>query len=383
MWKSRVKKMSFFNYRKKRKRRFGGLSVSYHQGAQYRKRYTRRREKRAGKRGWKIAAVVLLVFCILAGGCVGGFYYLKSAGKSSLQKAAGEDAPRIGDEEGVIFRNGKKYQFNKNVMTFLCMGIDTETDLSEIQEVSGSSGQADTIFLVVLNPDTGKMKIIGISRDTMTKIRTYDYHGNYIGEAENHLGLAYAFGDGGKVSSEMMVDAVSKLFYELPVHGYFAVNLKAIEKLNNAVGGVSVTMPEDMVLGTQSYSQGENVLLTGAEAESFVRQRDTEAEGSNNQRMNRQKVYALAFLRAAKAALRKDPLLVADMYSDLKDEMVTSLSVDQAVYLATEITGMSLNMDEIQMLEGTTKQGQIYEEFYVDDAALQDLIIDTFYTEVE
>jgi len=376
--------MSFFNYRKKRRRRFGGMSVSYNHAPQYRKRHSRRSAKgTAGKRGWKIAAVVLLVFCVLAGGGVGGFYYLKSVGKSNLQKAAGEELPRIGDEEGMIFRNGKKYQFNKNIMTFLCMGIDTETDLSEVQEVSGSSGQADTIFLVVLNPDNGKMKIIGISRDTMTKIRTYDYHGNYIGESENHLGLAYAFGDGGRVSSEMMVDAVSKLFYELPVHGYFAVNLKAIEKLNNAVGGVSVTMPEDMVLGTQSYSQGENVLLTGAEAESFVRQRDMEAEGSNNQRMNRQKVYALAFLRAAKAALKKDPLLVTDMYSDLKDEMVTSLSVDQAVYLATEITGMSLNMDEIQMLEGTTKQGKIYEEFYVDDTALQELIIGTFYTEVE
>lgn len=373
--------MSFFNYRKKRKRRFNILAVDYYHTPKHRIRHHHRR--RTGKKGWKIAFAVLLVLLVLAGGSIGGFYYLKSVGKTNLQKSAGVESPKIGDEEGLVYRNGKKYRFNENIITLLCMGIDTETDLSEVKEVSGESGQADTIFLVVMNPDTGKLKIIGISRDTMTEIRTYDYHGNYIGEAENHLGLAYAFGDGGKVSSEMMVDAVSKLFYELPIHGYFAVNLNAIEKLNNAVGGVSVTMPEDMELGTMSYSQGENVLLTGAEAESFVRQRDTEAEGSNNQRMNRQKIYAMAFMKAAKAALKKDIFLVTDIYNDLKNEMVTSLSVDQAVYLATEVSTMSLNLDEIQMLEGTVEQGEIYEEFHVDDEALQALIMDTFYTEVE
>lgn len=368
----------FFDYHKKRKRRIHGLSFDT---SHYVHKRHRRKEKRTG---WKTAAIVLSVLVFLAAGGTGAFYYLRFSGKGSLKQAANTTAPQMEEEqEGLLYRDGKKYRYNENIVTLLCMGIDTESDLSEVKEVSGESGQADTIFLLVLNPDTRKMKLIGISRDTMTNIHTYDHYGNYIGESKNHLGLAYAFGDGGKKSGEMMVDAVSELFYDLPLHGWCAVNLNAIEKLNNAVGGVNVTLSEDMTLGTRSYSKGENVLLTGAEAESFVRHREMDAEGSNNLRMNRQKQYAVSFFRSAKAALKKDVTLATSLYKDLKDEMATSISLDEAVYLVTEISGMSLDLDEIQMLKGTTKQGSVYEEFYVDEEALKDVIFDTFYIEVK
>ena len=77
------------------------------------------------------------------------------------------------------------------------MGIDQQSEeIQEIDNLSGESGQADSIFLVVLNPVNQQMNVIAISRDTMTEIATYDAKGNYIGDSVNHLGLAYAFGNG-------------------------------------------------------------------------------------------------------------------------------------------------------------------------------------------
>lgn len=70
----------------------------------------------------------------------------------------------------------------------------------------------------------------------MTPIKTFDYKGNYVGDAENHLGLAYAFGDGKETSCQYMVDAVSNLFYGIPINSYVALNMEAVEQLNDAVG---------------------------------------------------------------------------------------------------------------------------------------------------
>ena len=118
------------------------------------------------------------------------------------------------------------------------MGIDQRSEeMEQVLEVSGESGQADTIFLATLNPVNNRIKIIAISRDTMTEIPVFDAKGNYLGEEKSHLGLAYAYGDGKETSCQYMVDAVSQLFYGIPINGYAAFNMSAIAEINDAVGG--------------------------------------------------------------------------------------------------------------------------------------------------
>lgn len=339
--------------------------------------------------GLYAAAIVALVLVFLMGGSVGAFFYLRDSGRKSLREAAKTERPVFDDleeESGLVSRNGKKYRYNEDMVNILCMGIDKSRDVSETETeapgASGENGQADAIFLLTLNQEKHTMKLIGISRDTMTEIRTYDHQGNYVGESTNHLGLAYAFGDGRSLSGELMTDAVSGLFYELPIHGYAAINLNAIQKLNDSVGGVTVTLPEDMELCGQSFPAGKSLTLDGPQAHSFVRSRDTEQEGSNNLRMARQKQYALAFVGEAKKALKKNPTLAAGLYQDLTADMVTSIGLDEAVYLASLVPGLSFQEGDILMLAGDTRQGAVYEEFYVDEDALLDVIFDTFYTEV-
>lgn len=344
----------------------------------------------------KILLGIFITILALVAGVAGAYYYLRASGKAGLRENARTTVPDLSKSETIaesdevqeeydptVFRyGGKEYKYNSNIITILCMGIDKETDSVELQEISGESGQADSIFLLVMDPTQNTIKIISISRDTMTEIKNYDVSGNEVGESVNHLGLAYAYGDGGSTSCDMMVDAVSNLFYDLPIHGYVSLLVNAIGPLNDAVGGVTVTVSEDLTDKDPALAKGATVTLTGEQAEIFVRSRDTQQEGSNNLRMERQKTYAIGFINAAKAALKANPSLTIDLYQQFSSQMVTNIGLDNAVYLVSEAAGMDFDLEDIYTLEGETKQGAVYEEFYADDEALLKLVLDIFYTEV-
>lgn len=364
--------------------------------------YYRRKRKhivKGGKKKFlalKIFLGILITVLALIAGVAGAYYYLRASGRAGLHENAKTAVPDLSksetasetnepqeDYDPTIFRyDGKEYRYNSNIFTILCMGIDKDTENVELQKISGESGQADSIFLFVMDTVQNKIKIISVSRDTMTEITNYDVSGNEVGESVNHLGLAYAYGDGGQTSCEMMVDAVSNLFYDLPIHGYVSLLMSAIGPLNDAVGGVTVTVQEDLSDKDPALTEGATVTLMGDQAEIYVRSRDTDQEGSNNLRMERQKTYALAFINAAKEALKSNPSLTVEMYRQFSEQMVTNIKLDNAVYLVSEAVGMELDLNDISSLEGETKQGSVYEEFYVDDKALLQLVLDTFYLEV-
>lgn len=337
----------------------------------------------------RVAFSLCLVVVIFVTTVFGTYHVLRVGGEKNMQENVSNaelkmqsDVKKAGSSD-LIWRDGKAYRFNDEIITVLCMGIDQQTEeIEQKEDVSGESGQADSIFLAVLNPTQKQLSVLAISRDTMTEIATYDAKGNYIGDSLNHLGLEYAFGDGKEKSCQYMVDAVSKLFYGIPINGYVAFNMETISQLNDAVGGVTVTVPEGENISDKLKS-GETVTLNGDDAVSFVRYRDTSVEGSNNLRIARQKQYLINFFSGAVKAVQKDVSFPGKLYQDFSSEMVTSIGLDDAVYLVTEATEMSFGEDSLTVLQGETKTGDVYDEVYIDEDALYDLILKTFYTEVE
>lgn len=339
-----------------------------------------------------LRAVLILgsaaAFCVFS--VLGTYHYMRVRGLQASKDNISTVENRMESREGehvsdpdLVWYGGKAYRYNENITTILMMGIDQRSEVIEEREgVSGESGQADTIFLLVLNNEKGKMKVIGISRDTMTDIKTFDYKGNYLGESVNHLGLAYAFGDGKEKSCQYMVDAVSNLFYGIPVNAYVALNMEAVIGINDAVGGVTVTVPEDLSMTDKDLKKGVTVTLKGRQALTFMKWRDTAIDNSNNLRMARQKIYIISFLKQALQAVRDDVTLPLTLYQNLTDEMVTNISADEAVYLSTQVLSMSLDDSGIMMLKGDSARGSVYDEVYVDDEMLYELILNIFYTEV-
>ena len=236
---------------------------------------------------------ILIVLMLLETAAFGAYHVLRTTGQEHMDEnisvaenqmisknTDGSDA-KVSSDPDVIWYNGKAYRYNHDLVTMLVMGIDQESDtIEEKDDVSGESGQADTIFLMVMDKSKDEIKMISISRDTMTQIKTFDYKGNYLGKSKNHLGLAYSFGDGKVTSCQYMVDAVSNLFYGMPINGYVALNMNAVGMINDAVGGVTVTVPEDMTQVDPSFAEGATVTLTGDQALKFTRYRDTEKDFS-------------------------------------------------------------------------------------------------------
>lgn len=143
-------------------------------------------------------------------------------------------------EAGSIRYNGKTYAYKSDVLTFLCMGIDKTGEVKASKDLY-RGGQADALFLAVLDPGDKKINIIGINRDTMTEIKTFDPNGLYAGKRGGADCACHAYGEGLEESCENTVEAVSNLFYGLPIHGYCALNMSVISTINDAVGGVEVT----------------------------------------------------------------------------------------------------------------------------------------------
>ncbi|HJA93971.1 MAG TPA: LCP family protein, partial [Candidatus Eisenbergiella merdipullorum] len=283
----------------------------------------RRRKKVKSRKGRRLKKSLLIGLAVLIGiffiggiAVVGGWLLLDYQGRQRLadkQEAVPEGmqdnflADTTSEETlspGELRYQGKTYAYKDDIMTFLFMGIDKTGEL-EASEDLYNGGQADALFLAALDPDEKTISVIGINRDTMTEISVYDRNGLYAGTQTAQIALAHAYGDGMEKSCENTVEAVSGLFYGLPIHGYCALNMEVAGILNDAVGGVDVTIPEsaagaDIEINGSRYKTGwkagEQVHLMGNDAYTFIRYRDTDQPESADARLERQKQYLQAFI---------------------------------------------------------------------------------------
>ena len=118
------------------------------------------------------------------------------------------------------------------------------------------------MFLAVMNPHDKSVSIIAINRNAMALVDVYDEDGVYMGQYTKQITLQHGYGDGMELSCERSVAAVSRLFYNLPISGYAAINMGAIPALNDAVGGVQVTVLDDVIYPEYDMDLHQGDVLT-------------------------------------------------------------------------------------------------------------------------
>ena len=286
-------------------------------------------------------------------------------------------------EPGQIYYNGEVWQYNEEILTFLFLGIDATAGVAD-EKIPGKAGQSDVVVLLVANPHTKQINVININRDSMVEIKRYDTDGNYIGVMEGQLALQYAYGDGRQESCESTRSVVEELFYGIPIHGYAALDMQCIATINDAVGGVEVTVMDDMTWADKSWKKGTKLHLMGNDALKYIRKRNyTSAElGTNINRIERQKQYLTLFADKLKSKTKENLAFPVTLYSKVEGHLVSSFSVSQITYLAGELLDYNVTTDSMVSVEGRSAMGEKYEEFYIDEEALKELIITTFYEKV-
>jgi LCP family protein required for cell wall assembly len=342
-----------------------------------------------------IAWSVLILFLLLTAG-VCTLLIMTQTGRMHLLRNATSKMPSLGEvgeqgdmlimeedarwQDDWIRYNGKIYDFNENILTFLFMGIDAKGELSDRQK-GLKAGQADALFLGILNPNTKQIIVIGIDRNTMTTYNMYDENGQHIGQQYGQITLAHANGDGKKLSAESTVQAVSQLLFDIPIHGYCALNIEAVPALNDAVGGVEVTALDD--IPRANIEKGMQIHLMDEQAYNYVQYRDTTVEESARGRLERQKQYLTAYIAQAKKSFKSNPTLPVQLYREVTPYLITDITLDELVYLAGDAAGYSFSNNDIHIIPGNTDISGQYDEFYPDEEAMKRLIIDVYYTPVE
>lgn len=370
----------------------------------------KRKEKR--KRNKKILIGVLIgigTIAVLCLSAAAGFMIMRSSGENSLKEKK-DNVQDDTNHEGYVTYNGKTYQYKEDMVNILCLGIDIRQDnldeweaedeealenedetenssmlpnKNQTETESRRSGQADAIFILALDTKNHTMDIIAVPRDTMVPVKKYTTDGKYIGTEDMQITLQHAYGDGKEQSCELMEEAVSNLFYGLPINGYCSINMLAVPILNDAVGGVEVTIDQDLKLLNPKFEKGTTLVLEGEEATDFVCKRDIRVAQSSLARIGRQKQYMMSFIQSAKNAVKEDVTLPVSLFQTLTEYMVTDITVDEVAYLAPEAVQSSFSEESLHIVEVEVKMGEKYEEYYVKEDKLYQLILDVFYEEVE
>lgn len=347
------------------------------------------------KKGGVFLIIWASIMTVIALGLV-GFEVMRIFGKTNLANKSVTSAPVINQEEqigenesGTVWQpdwvryNGSVYDYNDDITTFLIMGIDKDDDVVKEVNEGTDGGQADALFLLVLNPHKESIEIIGINRNSMTDIDIYDEYGRYQNTVIAQIALQHGFGDGMEKSCEYQVKAVSNMFYQLPIHGYAAINMSAIPIINDEVGGVDVTVLEDLTKWDSTLKEGARVHLEGDSAFYYVKSRDVNIFGSNDKRLERQRQYLNGFIEAAREKSKADSNAAVKLFTEISSKMVTNISTDELSYLAPYLTRYSFDDSDFKVIKGRTQAPDEYEEFIVDEADLYDTIMDVFYEKVD
>lgn len=283
--------------------------------------------------------------------------------------------PYAGQEESLTYYNGAWYA-RRELETVLVMGVDkyaadTETDSYVNQE------QADFLLLLVLDRNAGVCTALPLNRDTMTEITALGLAGERTGSFTGQLALAHTYGSGRLDSAHNEGRAVSTLLYGTEIDHVMAFTMDAVPVLTDAVGGVPVVVEDDFSAMTDQLPMGQEVTLRGNLALTFVRGRGSMGgEKTNLNRMARQNAYLQGLYRQLQGAAQDEGFL-------------TQLLLELSPYLDTDCTAAQLNdlyqtvvQDRLEVLDapaGEAVEGSEFMEFYVDEDALQQTVIDLFY----
>lgn len=332
------------------------------------------------KKGKKIALIILAVILALILALVGSFLIITQIGKSQFHQSdthISADTVEIEDEDTINY-NGKKYTLNKNILSFLVMGIDR--DNVDENFGSGKNGQADVIFVATIDTSTKKACIIPISRETMVDINLYTKEGKYAGTTREQLCLAYAYGSTTEQSSKNVLTSVRRLLYNINISSYVTIEMDGVEKLTDLVGGIELTCLEDIIYTYYAPKQGDKLKLNGQEARMYIAYRGDDVE-ANARRMARQKQFLSALLNKTGNLVLNDFSKLITVYNTMTPYFKSNISFAQIAYLAQSCLTMNFGDSiEYKSIDGTLTEGAEWIEFEADKESTLQMVIDVFYT---
>ena len=274
-----------------------------------------------------------------------------------------------------ITRNGVDYFPRQDITVMLVMGIDQYGPI-EASDSYNNPGAADMVALLIFDEKNQTIDALALNRDTMLEMPVLGIGGREAGTFFGQLALSHTYGTGLEDSCENVRKTVSNLLYGIRVDYYVAMNMDAISILNDAVGGVTVTVEDDFSAIDSTIGTGE-VTLRGEQALNFVRTRKDVGNQLNISRMDRQKQYIESFVTSFRNSLNGEESFILKTYETVAPYVLSDCSINTLSNMLSRYSAYTIN--RIVTPEGENILGDTYYEFYLDEEKLDPLILDLFY----
>lgn len=319
--------------------------------------------------------IVVLLVCV--GLVLGGSLLVLNALQQKNQWARPANAgTQNGAQEQRVLYNDVWYVPKDEIETILVIGLDKyQTPEQKVGYLNDQ--QADFLLLLVVDHKTQTCDVLHLNRDTMTEIQRLGVGGGEAGLFNGQLALSHTFGSGGSDSCINTARAVSKLLGGVKINHYMALTMDAVAKVNDRVGGVTVTVMDDFTKSDPKLVKGEEVCLTGEQALTYVRGRTGLRDSSNLHRMERQRQYMSALYEQFEECAKKDDSFFRETLLEITEYFRSDCTVNQLEKLNNALKDCTMN--PIRTLEGKAVTGDEFMEFYVDERSLEKTIMELFY----
>ena len=283
-----------------------------------------------------------------------------------------------------ITYNGQNYSVLRRFSSVLIIGTDNYADTADNVKQYGNYNYqfADFLAVLVFDHDHKTVTPFQINRDTMCEVPWLMPSGKVGGYEWMQINFSHTYGQGKEDSCKNTVEAVRRLLFQAPIDHYLAFTMDAVPVMNDLVGGVTVTLEDDIPSLGEAYVKGAAVTLRGQDALRFVRQRDTSVMESNATRMAHQRLYLAGFTDAARAAAAKNQDLAADAFKAIDRFLCTNLTVNNISEIVNDLCEYEIL--PVVTPEGTYTQSALFveglehAEFHPDEASLWDCVRSVF-----
>ena len=276
-----------------------------------------------------------------------------------------------------ISYEGEEYVEKSAMTSILLMGIDRAG--TAVSYGARQGGQSDFLLLVVIDHNTKTIHQLQIDRDTITEVETLGILGNPIGTKAMQICLAHSFGITPEENCGFAQRAVENLLEGIEVDYYIALDMDAIGTLNDALGGVTVTLEEDFSAVDPLMQKGATLQLSAQQAETLVRSRMEIGDGTNEARMQRQRLFMQAAIRQLRERLQQEPEYITELFDALEPDMTANIQRGQ---LLNEVNqAYRYEILSVEDLDGEHAIGSDgFVEFHVAPQATAQWVVKTFYT---
>lgn len=343
-------------------------------------------------RGWnqgqsRPERVRLLLFAVLAAAglaalCCAVYFIggLLDEPQPEVQETYGSLEGRFAPDMTLVVDH-EEYAYYSNYFTnILVVGVDKE-DIAA-QTVYRAGGQADFLMLLSIDRRQRTVTPIHIDRDTVTDVRVYSPFGYSAGVNQMQICLSHAFSSSNEQNCRNTIWAVERLLQGIQIDQYLIMDMTGIAMLNDALGGVTVTLEDDFSHLDPEMVLGAEITLQGKQAEYFVRSRQEIGDHSNRQRMERQRAFLEGLSDLFRKKTQEDPDFVLKVFSELGPHLYTSLNAD---WISSQTYALEHYAQQpIVDLKGTHAIGADgYMEFRVNETELKRMLRDVFLVEMK